>query len=71
MPRPSLGLKKINFHIEPSVLNGLRWLAKSKGTTYSELIRVATKEYVFQELKKEQDVIATLSVAQEEEVADG
>lgn len=69
MPRPSLGLQKVNFHIDPTVLHALRWLADSKGTSYSELLRIAAKEYVFQELKKEQEVIAALAVTQNQEAA--
>lgn len=69
MARPSLGLTKVNFHIDPSVLKGLKWLANSKGTSYSELLRIAAKQYVVEEIKKEQGDIMALSVAQD--VANG
>ena len=65
MTRPSLGLTKVNFHIDPIVLDGLKWLATNRGTSYSELLRIAAKQYVVQEIKAEQEDILTLSFPKE------
>jgi hypothetical protein len=61
MPRPSLGLEKVNFFCEPSVLRGLKWLAKARGTSYSELLRAATKQFVIEGISAEQENIAALA----------
>ena len=61
MPRPSLGLTKINFFCDPAVVQGLKWLAKSRGTTYSELLRTASKEFVLREIRVEQEDLVTLA----------
>ena len=72
MPRPSLGLSKINFFCDPTVVKGLKWLAQSRGTTYSELLRSASKEFVLREIRKEQsDLITLSSVDPEPTAADG
>ena len=65
MARPSLGLSRVNFHIDPSVLVGLKWLASSRCTSYSELLRQAAKEFVVREIKNEQDSIEQLAIPQE------
>ena len=66
MPRPSLGLTKVNFYLDPAVLRGYKWLAAARGTTYSELLRVAARDFVLKEIKKEQGDIETLAVAEPE-----
>lgn len=62
MPRASLGLKKINFYLEPTVLQGFKWLATARGTTYSDLLRLAAKEFIIKEIKAEQENIEVLAV---------
>ena len=69
MPRPTSGLVKINFYLEPTVLQGYKWLAKAKGTTYSELLRTAALDFIVPAVKKQQDVIHALADTQE--AADG
>jgi len=74
MPRPSLGLIKVNFFLDPNVLQGFKWLAVARGTTYSELLRLAAKEYIVPEIRKEQDDISVLAVTQDtanQDVANG
>ena len=66
MPRPSLGLTKVNFYLDPAVLQGYKWLAAARGTTYSELLRVAARDFVLKEIKKEQGDIQTLAVTEPE-----
>lgn len=61
MSRPSLGLIKINFRLDPAVLSGFRWLATARGTTYSDLLRLAAKEFIIREIKKEQEDIVVLA----------
>ena len=41
--------ERINFYFDKQVLEALKKLAALKNTTYSELIRVATREYVVRE----------------------
>ena len=69
MPRPALGLVKVNFFLDPNVLKGFKWLATARGTTYSELLRLAAKEYIVEEIHKEQRDIEILATTQE--AADG
>lgn len=38
--------ERVNFHIQPEVLEALKRLATMRGTTYSELIRAACRQYV-------------------------
>ncbi len=51
MPRPPSGNIRVNFYIDPRVLAALRKLARRRGTTYSDLIRMATNAYVISELR--------------------
>lgn len=67
MSRPSMGLEKVNFFCEPTVLRGFKWLAKTRGTSYSELMRTATKQFIIKEIQLEQGSIATLSTVPEAE----
>lgn len=41
--------ERINFYFDKHVLEALKKLATLKNTTYSELIRVAAREYVVRE----------------------
>ena len=67
MARKSLGHVKANVFFEPTVLQALKWLAGVRGTSYSELTRVATKEYVIREITKEkQDIVTLASVVDRE-----
>ena len=49
MPRRPNDLIKLNLYFQPQVLEGLKRVAAAKGTTYSELIRTACREYVVRE----------------------
>ncbi len=51
MPRPPSGNIRVNFYIDPRVLAALRKLARVRGTTYSDLIRMATNAYVISEIQ--------------------
>lgn len=53
MPRVKSGNVKINLLVQPKVMKGLRNLATRRGTTYSELIRIACRSYLEQELRAE------------------
>jgi len=44
--------ERINFYFDKQVLGALKKLASLKNTTYSELIRVACREYVVREGQK-------------------
>lgn len=50
MPRPKQGNVRINVLIQPKVLTALKAIAKQKGSTYSEEIRVACLTHVKQEV---------------------
>lgn len=49
MVRTSQERIRINIYFQERVLEGLRRLATARGTTYSELIREACREYVIRE----------------------
>lgn len=49
MTRASAGNDKINIYFNAQVLAALRRLALARGTTYSELIREACRDYVLKE----------------------
>ena len=53
---------RVNFYFDEQVLSGLKNIAAIKNTTYSELIRVACREYVIREGAK---AIADQSVVKE------
>jgi len=46
MTRFSTPRERVNFHCDPPVLEALKRLATIRGTTYSELIRLACRQYV-------------------------
>jgi hypothetical protein len=52
MPRQPQDRTKINLHMQTRVLDGLKKIARVKGTTYSELIREACRLYVVAEGQK-------------------
>ena len=62
MSKPSLGLERVNFFIEPQVKKALVWLAARRGTTFSEVIRMACKQYAVQEVNKERETTQQLTV---------
>lgn len=49
MTRASAGNEKINIYFNAKVLEALKRLALARGTTYSELIRQASMEFVLRE----------------------
>jgi len=53
MARTRVGNReRINFYFDEQILEALKKLAILKNTTYSELIRVACREYVIREGQK-------------------
>lgn len=47
MSRTSVrGRERLNLYFDANVLEALRRIAEARGTTYSELIRQACREYV-------------------------
>ena len=55
MARPKTDNVRINTFMEPKILHALKTLAKRRGTTYSQLIRDASRELVIRELKREKE----------------
>lgn len=49
MTRASAGNDKINIYFNAQVLAAMKRLALARGTTYSELIREACREFVLKE----------------------
>lgn len=49
MPRHQNDLIKVNLYFQPQVLEAIKRVAHVKGTTYSELIRTACREYALRE----------------------
>jgi metal-responsive CopG/Arc/MetJ family transcriptional regulator len=60
MPRIKSGNERINILIPPNVLRGLKVLAAKRGTTYSELMRIACREYLRRELSQSSPVPETM-----------
>ncbi len=54
MARPRTDNIRVNIFMEPKVLQALKTLARRRGTTYSQLIRDASRTFVITELKREQ-----------------
>ena len=71
MPRQTSNMTKVNVLFDPKILEALKWLAKAKGTTYSELIRAIIKERIVEEIKKEQETIQLVNSVTDKEVAAG
>ncbi len=55
MARPKTDNIRINTFMEPKILHALKTLAKRRGTTYSQLIRDACRQFVIRELKREKE----------------
>ena len=55
MARPKNDVERINAYIPVKVMAAVRKLARRRGTTYSELIRTAVREYAVREAKVEKD----------------
>ncbi len=55
MARPKTDNVRINTFMEPKILHALKTLAKRRGTTYSQLIRDACRQFVIRELKREKE----------------
>jgi hypothetical protein len=50
--RPKQDRVKVNAYLYKPVLDGLKKIARIKGTTYSELLRIASHEYLLREGQK-------------------
>ncbi len=57
MAKPRSSMVKSNIYIDPKVQKGLRYLAKKRGTSYSQLVREAMRKFMVEELHKEKDII--------------
>lgn len=53
MARPKTDNERINVFMQGDVMKALRYLARRRGTSYSELIRIAAREFVIREVPKE------------------
>lgn len=72
MPKPSLGLVKTNVQLDPSVIAAFKWLATSRNTTFSELIRIAAKEFVLKEIRLEKEnteLLSSIPIAEDQRSA--
>jgi len=56
MAKPKTGMVKSNLFIDPKVQNGLQFLAKKRGTTYSALVREAMRAFLVEALLEEREV---------------
>ncbi len=59
MARPKTDNIRVNVFMEPKILHALKTLAVRRGTTYSQLIRDASRTFVIAELKKEKSSTST------------
>jgi|TARA_R110002074_G_scaffold104230_6_gene225043 hypothetical protein len=55
MARPKRDLTRMNFYVQDGIVKGLKVLADKRGTTSSEIVRAALREYVLRELQNEKD----------------
>ena len=53
MPRPKTDNVRINIFMEPKILRAMKMLAARRGTTYSQLMRDACREFAVRELTAE------------------
>jgi hypothetical protein len=56
MAKPRSGMVKSNLFIDPKVQQGLQFLAKKRGTTYSALVREAMRNFLVEALLEEKEV---------------
>lgn len=49
MPRPNLGLTRTSLMLHPKHLDAMRRLAARRGTSVSELVRIAMLEFITNE----------------------
>ncbi len=56
MAKPRSGMVKSNLFIDPKVQQGLQFLAKKRGTTYSALVREAMRNFLVEALLEEKAV---------------
>ncbi len=56
MSKPKSGMVKSNLFIDPKVQNGLRFLAKRRGTSYSALVRQAMRAFLIDALREEKEI---------------
>ena len=56
MAKPRSGMVKSNLFIDPKVQKGLQFLAKTRGTTYSALVREAMRSFLVEALLEEKEV---------------
>jgi hypothetical protein len=55
MVRTDVGERvRVNFYFDTEVFEGLRRLARLNNTTYSELIRIACREYIARHIAQAQ-----------------
>lgn len=62
MTRASAGNTKINIYFNDAVLEALKKLARARGTTYSELIREASRDFV---LRKGPEMLSEVKTVKE------
>jgi len=53
--RPNNDVERINAYVPRRIMTIMRALAKRRGTTYSELVRTALREYAVREAKQEKN----------------
>ena len=54
MARPNNDVERVNAYLPRNAMSIMRILAKQRGTTYSDLIRIAVREFIIRETKQEQ-----------------
>lgn len=62
------GVVKVNVSMDRNVVEAVNWLSRMRKSPNSEIIRVAVKEYVINEIRKEQADMAVLAEVQGEAV---
>lgn len=53
-------LKKYNIYLHIPTVEAIKWLAQRRGTSYSNLLREALKDFAVKEVRKEQEDIQVL-----------
>lgn len=66
MPKPkSDNLKKYNIYLHIPTVEAIKWLAQRRGTSYSNILREALKDFAVKEVRKEQEDIKMLGTVSE------
>ena len=56
-------LKRVNLYVDSQVYEAMRWLADNSGTTASELLRQAARQYAVEKLRENREINTLIGTA--------